>query len=143
MVFPCNEIKKTAWALLQNFDHALILRSDDPLLPAILDVYEKQGIKNGAPTNTNKGPAFKSELATAYPDCRLVVTKETMTVEGMIKIVYDLLKDKLNIVKLTFVSGDNSASAEFKTSNNIERCPMCGISMVDGVCPKCGYRSSK
>lgn len=27
----------------------------------------------------------------------LVVTKETMTVEGMIKIVYDLLKDKLNI----------------------------------------------
>lgn len=34
------------------------------------------------------------ELAAAYPDCRLVVTKETMTVEGMIKIVYDLLKDK-------------------------------------------------
>ena len=38
-------------------------------------------------------------LRTAYPDARLVVTKETMTVEGMIKIVYDLLKDKLNIVK--------------------------------------------
>jgi hypothetical protein len=37
------------------------------------------------------------ELATAWPECRLVVTKETMTVEGMIKIVYDLLKDKLNI----------------------------------------------
>jgi hypothetical protein len=35
-----------------------------------------------------------------------VVTKETMTVEGMIKIVYDLLKDKLNIVKLTFTSGE-------------------------------------
>ena len=29
-----------------------------------------------------KGEAFKTELATAYPDCRLVVTKETMTVEG-------------------------------------------------------------
>ena len=26
MVFPCNEIKKTAWEVLQNFDHALILR---------------------------------------------------------------------------------------------------------------------
>ena len=70
MVFPCNEIKKTAWSVLQNFDHALILREDDPLLPAILDVYEKQGIKNGAPTNKQKGPAFKTELATAYPECR-------------------------------------------------------------------------
>lgn len=44
MVFPCNEIQKTAWDVLKNFDHALILREDDPLLPAILDVYEKQGI---------------------------------------------------------------------------------------------------
>ena len=35
MVFPCNEIKKTAWNLLKNFDHALILREDDPLLPAV------------------------------------------------------------------------------------------------------------
>ena len=34
MVFPCNEIYKTAWEVLQNFDHALILREDDPLLPA-------------------------------------------------------------------------------------------------------------
>ena len=110
MVFPCNEIQKTAWEVLKNFDHALILREDDPLLPAILDVYEKQGIKDGAPNNVMKGPAFKTELATAYPDCRLVVTKETMTVEGMIKIVYDLLKDKLNIVKLTFSSGVNLAS---------------------------------
>jgi 6-pyruvoyltetrahydropterin/6-carboxytetrahydropterin synthase len=50
MVFPCNEIKKIAWEVLQNFDHALILREDDPLLPAIFDVYEAQGIKNGTPT---------------------------------------------------------------------------------------------
>ncbi len=59
------------------------------MLPAILRVYEAQGIKDGAPTNMQKGPAFKTELATAYPECRLVVTKETMTVEGMIKIVYE------------------------------------------------------
>ena len=141
MVFPCNEIKKTVWNLIQNFDHALILRHDDPILPAILEVYEKQGIRNGASTNTMKGPAFKTELATAYPECRLVVTKETMTVEGMIKIVYDLLKDKLNIVKITFNSGDNTASPEFQTERSMDRCPMCGISMgKDGVCPKCGYR---
>lgn len=141
MVFPCNEIKKEAWKLLQNFDHALILRHDDPLLPAILDVYEKQSIKNGHPQNKTKGVAFQTELATAYPDCRLVVTKETMTVEGMIKIVYDLLKDKLNIAKLTFVSGVNTASAEFDTHNKMERCPLCGIALNEnGACPKCGYK---
>lgn len=141
MVFPCNEIKKTAWEVLQNFDHALILRHDDPLLPAILDVYEKQGIKDGDKDNTMKGPAFKTELATAYPDCRLVVTKETLTVEGMIKIVYDLLKDKMNIAKLTFTSGVNAASAEYDTHNKIDRCPLCGVALDEhGVCPKCGYK---
>ncbi len=140
MVFPCNEIQKTAWAILKNFDHALVLREDDPLLPAVLSVYEKQGIKDGAPTNTMKGEAFKTELATAYPDCRLVVTKETMTVEGMIKIVYALLKDKLNIAKITFTSGVNAASQEFPVAGTQDRCPLCGISLKDGVCPKCGYR---
>ena len=133
MVFPCNEIQKTAWEVLKNFDHAL--------LPAILGVYEKQGIKNGAPDNTMTGPAFKTELATAYPECRLVVTKETMTVEGMIKIVYDLLKDKLNIVKLTFSSGVNKASEEYDPHLEIDRCPLCGIALDEnGVCPKCGYK---
>ena len=142
MVFPCNEIRKTAWEVIQNFDHALILRKDDPILPAILDVYDKQGIRNGAPTNQMKGPAFKTELAEAYPECRLVVTKETMTVEGMIKIVYDLLKDKLNIVKIRFTSGVNAAEQEYHPTGTIDRCPMCGIALKDGVCPKCGYRKS-
>ena len=141
MVFTCNEIQKTAWDVLKNFDHALILREDDPLLPAVLDVYEKQGIKDGAPNNVMKGAAFKTELATAYPDCRLVVTKETMTVEGMIKIVYDLLKDKLNIVKLTFTSGVNAATEEYEPHLKVERCPLCGIALSEnGVCPKCGYK---
>lgn len=141
MVYPCNEIKKIAWNILQNFDHALILRKDDPLLPVVLDVYEMQGIKNGAPQNTMKGYAFDMELAKAYPDCRVVVTKETMTVEGMIKIVYELLKDKLNISKITFTSGANAASQEYEIDKTIERCPLCGISLDEnGVCPKCGYR---
>ena len=139
MVFPCNEIKKTAWDILRNFDHALVLREDDPLLPAILDVYEKQGIRDGAPTNTMKGPAFKTDLCTAYPECRLVVTKETMTVEGFIRMVYELLKDKLNIVKITFTSGDNAATAEFPSRMTMDRCPWCGIALKDGTCPKCGY----
>ncbi len=140
MVYPCNEIQKTAWSVIKNFDHALILREDDPLLPAVLEVYEKQGIRNGTPTNTMKGAAFKTELATAYPDCRLVVTKETMTVEGMIKMVYELLKDKLNIAKITFTSGVNAACEEYEPKLDIDRCPLCGITMVNGVCPKCGFR---
>ena len=85
-----------------------------------------------------KGPAFKTELATAYPECRLVVTKETMTVEGMIKIVYDLLKDKLNIAKITFSSGVNAATQEYQPSRTIDRCPLCGIALNEnGVC---GYK---
>ena len=127
--------------MLKNFDHALVLREDDPLLPAILGVYEAQGIKDGTPANKMKGPAFQTELATAYPDCRLVVTKETMTVEGMIKIVYDLLKDKLNIVKLTFTSGVNAATEEYPSRKSLDRCPLCGVTLNEnGVCPKCGYR---
>ena len=74
--FPVMKFEKTAWDVLKNFDHALILREDDPLLPAVLDVYEKQGIRNGAPQNQMKGAAFKTELATAYPDCRLVGYKK-------------------------------------------------------------------
>lgn len=142
MVFPCNEIKKIAWNILKNFDHALILREDDPLLPAIFDIYEKQGIKNGAPQNTNIGEAFKTELATAYPNCRIVVTKESMTTEGMIKIVYELLKDKLNISKITFTSGGNIATEEYKINKTIERCPLCGIALTNGTCKKCGYKKA-
>ncbi len=141
MVFPCNEIKKIAWSVLKNFDHALILRCDDPILPAILDVYEKQGIKDGAPQNTMVGCAFKTELAEAHPNCRLVITKETMTVEGMIKITHELLKDKLNIAKITFTSGDNTASEEYKVRGNKDRCPLCGVALDEhGICRKCGYR---
>ena len=62
-------------------------------------------------------------------------------VEGMIKIVYDLLKDKLNIAKLTFTSGVNAASQEYHPEKQIDRCPLCGIALnEDGVCPKCGYK---
>lgn len=141
MVFPCNEIKKIAWSVLKNFDHALILRYDDPLLPAILEAYEKQGIKDGSPQNTMKGYAFRTELAESYPECRLVVTRETMTVEGMIKITYDLLKEKLNIAKITFVSGDNTATCDYQIKTSMDRCPLCGVRLdKEGVCQKCGYK---
>ena len=65
-----------------------------------------------------------------------------MTVEGMIKIVYDLLKEKLNIVKITFTSGVNGATEEYEPQKKIVRCPLCGIALSEnGVCPKCAYKA--
>lgn len=69
--------------------------------------------------------------------------QETMTAEGMTKMVYDLLKDKLNIVKLTFTSGVNAATQEFPSHTSIERSPLCGIALSEkGVCPKCGWKKA-
>lgn len=112
-VYPCNSIKRLAWDYLVNFDHALILQQEDPLLPGVLDTYVKQGIRDGAPTNTMLGKPIDNELAKAYPECRLVVVKKVATCENLIEVFYSLLKDKLNIKKMTFASGDNAASMEF------------------------------
>ena len=111
--YPCNSIKHIAWDYLKNFDHGLILQREDPILPEILKVYEAQGIRNGAETNTMVGKPFETELAKAYPECRLVVVKKVATCENLIEVFYDLMKDKINIKKMTFTSGDNCASAEF------------------------------
>lgn len=112
-VYPCNSIKNTAWSYLKNFDHALILQQEDPLLQPILDAYVKQGIRDGSPTNTMIGHPIDTELAKAYPECRLVVVKKVATCENLIEVFHDLLKDKFNIKKMTFTSGDNAASTEF------------------------------
>ena len=40
MVYPCNEIHLVAWDVLKYNNQALVLRVDDLLLPAFLDVYE-------------------------------------------------------------------------------------------------------
>ncbi|MCM1005724.1 MAG: 6-carboxytetrahydropterin synthase [Prevotella sp.] len=66
MVFPCNEIKES-WNVLKNFDHALILCEEDPLLPAIINVYEAQGILNGHPQKTMKGKLLKQTSALLTP----------------------------------------------------------------------------
>ena len=67
MVFPVMKFKKLLGNVLKNFDHALILREDDPLLPAVLDVYEKQGIRNGAPQNQMKGAALQDRAGNSIP----------------------------------------------------------------------------
>ncbi len=109
-VYPCNSIKRIAWDYLKNFDHALILQREDPLLPGVLKAYEEQGIRGGAPSNTMTGLPIDTDLAKAYPECRLVVVKKVATCENLIELFHDLLKDKLNITKMTFASGDNAAS---------------------------------
>ena len=113
-VYPCNSIRQTAWDYLKNFDHALILQETDPLLPEILKVYEQQGIKDGDVANTTLGLPIDTELAKAYPECRLVVVQKVATCENLIELFYSLLKDKLNIKKMTFSSGDNSATEDFE-----------------------------
>ena len=52
------------------------------------------------------------------------------------------MKDKLNIAKLTFTSGVNAATQEYKPAGTVDRCPLCGVALVNGVCPKCGYRKA-
>jgi 6-pyruvoyltetrahydropterin/6-carboxytetrahydropterin synthase len=113
-VVACNSIKNHAWEYLVNFDHAIILQKEDPILPELLKVYEKQGIKGGSTWNSSVGPAFENELAKAYPECRLVVVKKVATVENLIEVFYSLLKDTLNIKKMIFKSGDNTAAFEVK-----------------------------
>ncbi len=110
---PCGQIKSIAWDYLKNFDHSIILEEDDPLLPKILEVYDIQGIKDGSPTNKLIGLNINNELAKGYPECRLIVVKKVSTCENLIEVFYSLLKNKLNIKKITFISGENCASAEF------------------------------
>jgi 6-pyruvoyltetrahydropterin/6-carboxytetrahydropterin synthase len=100
---------------MQNFDHALLLQDVDPLLQPILDVYEKQGIKHGAPDNVQKGTAFKCALGYAVPDCRLVVTTKISTCENLAELFYVLLKDKLSIKRVRFQSNAvNIIAATYK-----------------------------
>jgi len=103
-VKPVKDIQNVIWEVMQNFDHALLLQEGDPLLEAILGVYEKQGIKAGHKDNTQKGTAFKCSLGYAVPECRLVVTRDISTCENLVKLFHELLKDKLKVKSLRFQS---------------------------------------
>ena len=113
-VHPCSGIKRCVWDYLKCFDHALIIQHEDPLLSGILSVYEHQKIRYGSPHNRNLGRPFENELATAYPECRVVVTSKAATCENLIEIFHTLLKDSLNIVRLSFSSGENHAIRTFQ-----------------------------
>ena len=112
-VHPCASIKRGVWDYLKCFDHALILQHEDPLLSGILAVYEHQKIRYGSHHNRNLGRPFENELATAYPECRLVVTSKAATCENLIEIFHSLLKDTFNVTKMTFSSGETCAAKTF------------------------------
>jgi 6-pyruvoyltetrahydropterin/6-carboxytetrahydropterin synthase len=103
-VKPVKDIQRLVWDVMQNFDHALLLQEGDPLIEAVLGVYEKEGIKDGDKDNTQRGVAFKGNLAWAAPQSRLVVTKKITTTENMVEIFHELLKDKLKLKSLSFQS---------------------------------------
>ena len=67
MVFPCNEIQKTAWEVLKNFDHALILREDDPLLPPV-PFCPAKSCQGGCEVNNREPDGFFSG-AEGYSNC--------------------------------------------------------------------------
>ena len=83
MVYPCNEIQKVAWDLLRNFDHALVLREDDPLLPAVLDVYEKQKLNIAKITFTSGVNAASAEFETKNDIDRCPLCGVALNEEGV------------------------------------------------------------
>ena len=103
-VKPVKEIQGIIWDVLQNFDHALLLQEGDPLIEAVLGVYQRQGIKSGHKDNTQRGAAFKCDLGYAVPESRLVITKNISTCENMVALFHELLKDTLTLKSLRFQS---------------------------------------
>jgi len=112
-VCPCNDVWDYIRSILHNFDHTLILQENDPLLPEVMKVYEQQGIRNGASSNKLSGLPIDTDLAKAYPEYSLLVMKKAATCENLIELFYSLLKDKLNIKKMTFSSGINGVSTTY------------------------------
>ena len=122
-VHPCAGIKRCVWDYLKCFDHALILQREDPLLSQVLAVYESEKIRYGAPHNRALGRPFENEFATAYPECRLVVTSKVATCENLIEIFHSLLKDHLNIARMSFSSGENCAVRTFEPNADVPAAP--------------------
>ena len=112
--FPCKEAQKIAWKeIVDNFHHATLLQEGDPLLPVMIDTYQKHGIIND-PKHCVPLKKLEHPLVWSYPEYRIVVTKKVSTCENMCEMFYEILKDKMPIKKITFRSSAmNAASMEF------------------------------
>jgi len=109
-----KEAQKMVWAVADNFHHATIFQEGDPLLDLVLQGYEQTGMKGTTNRFGTPAQALKHELVWSFPESRIAVTKKPSTCENFCEIFYELLKDKLNIKKVTFRSSSlNAASKEF------------------------------
>jgi len=110
----CKEGFKKAWEVCDNFHHATILQEGDPLLEPLLEVCKKANIVND-PEHCVPLKKIDHPLLWSYPEYRICVSKKVTTCENWCEILYELLKDKMPIKKITFRSSSmNCASKVFK-----------------------------
>ncbi|MCL2141117.1 MAG: 6-carboxytetrahydropterin synthase [Dehalococcoidia bacterium] len=102
--YACKEALKLAWEVADNFHHATVFQEGDPLLELVLAGYEKTGMKGTTDRFGKPAKALKHQLVWSFPESRVAVTKKPSTCENFCEIFYELLKDKLNIKKVTFRS---------------------------------------
>ena len=110
--YPIKEAKKLAWEVANNFHHGTLFQEGDPLLETVLSTYEKAGIRNGAPS-TVPPKKLDHPLVWSYPECRVSVTKKVSSCENFCEMFYELLKDKLDIKKVSFRSSSLNAASRY------------------------------
>jgi 6-pyruvoyltetrahydropterin/6-carboxytetrahydropterin synthase len=119
--YACKDAYRLAWEIADNFHHGTIFQEGDPLLEVVLASYEKMGILHGG-KGTIPAIALNHPLVYSYPKCRISVTKKVSSCENMCEIFYELLKDKLDIRKITFRSSSmNAASRDYSDKYSFPR----------------------
>jgi len=109
--YPCKEAVKLIKEVSDNFHHSTLLQEGDPLIEHLLKGYEAAGIRNGVKEIDAVRPKkLDHPLVRSYPECRVSITKKVTTCENFCEIFYELLKDKLNIKKITFRSSALNAA---------------------------------
>ena len=109
--YPVKEAQKLVTAIADNFHHGTLLQEGDPLIEHLLAGYTQAGIRNGTPENDGVMPMkLDHPLVKSYPECRLSITKKVSTCENFCEMFYELLKDKLDIKKITFRSSSLNAA---------------------------------
>jgi len=109
--YPCKEAVKLIKEIADNFHHGMLLQEGDPLIEHLLAGYEAAGIRHGVPgIDAVKPKKLDHPLVKSYPECRLSITKKVSTCENFCEIFYELLKDKLNIKRITFRSSSLNAA---------------------------------
>ena len=112
--YPVKEAQKLVIEIADNFHHGTLLQEGDPLIEHLLKGYEEAGIRNGVKEIDAVRPKkLDHPLVKSHPECRLSITKKVSTCENFCEMFYELLKDKLNIKKITFRSSSLNAATRY------------------------------